>query len=138
MAKKSCFIFAKIGYSIRFNGKQLQDVHFEQKSRRKNICANLRPCNPIVPDSYLKRCIVCNGQSCVGTGLQRLQRRCIMICSGNYDVAFFFATGKTSLNKKLSMQRKNKRCIKATSECNIKVDVANMKRNVFWHTVCFE
>ena len=52
--KNRVLFLRKSGIAFDLTANKFQDVHIEQKSRRKNICANLGPCNPIVPDSYLK------------------------------------------------------------------------------------
>ena len=52
--KNRVLFLRKSGLASDQAANELQEVHIEQKSRRKNICASLEPSNPIVPDSYLK------------------------------------------------------------------------------------
>ena len=53
--KNRVLFLRKSGIAFDLTANKFQDVHIEQKSRRKNICANLGPCNRIVPDSYLNQ-----------------------------------------------------------------------------------
>ena len=46
--KNRVLFLRKSGIGSDLAANELQEVHIEQKSRRKNICASLGPCNPIV------------------------------------------------------------------------------------------